>query len=243
VSEPDRHIIAMGGGGFSQEPDNPLLDDYVLGVAREVRGATRPRVCFVPTASGDDAHYVTSFYEAFAAKAEASHLRLFARTAAPLGDSLLGQDLIYVGGGNTANMLALWRTHGVDEILREAWRRGIVLAGISAGSICWFEGGTTDSFGPTLAPIHDGLGLLAGSNCPHYDGEAQRRPLFHDLVAKGPPDGLPAGIAADDGAAIHFLGTEIVEVVASRPDARAYRVEATDGTARETELPTRFLGA
>jgi peptidase E len=243
VTDPERHIVALGGGGFSQEPDNPLLDDHVLAVAREARGVVRPRVCFVPTASGDDAHYVVSFYEAFTAKAEASHLRLFARTAEPLEAFLLGQDVIYVGGGNTANMLALWRLHGVDTILREAWERGIVLAGVSAGAICWFEGGTTDSFGPTLAPIHDGLGLLAGTYCPHYDGEDQRRPLFQRLVAAGLSGGLPDGLAVDDGAAVHFVGTELVEAVASRPAARAYRVESAADGARETELATRFLGA
>ncbi len=233
------HIVAMGGGGFSQEPDNPLLDDYVLSVARTVRGRERPRVCFVPTASGDDPNYTTSFYEAFAVKAEASHLRLFNRSSQPIETQLLDQDVIYVGGGNTANLLAIWRLHRVDEILREAWRRGIVLAGLSAGSICWFESGVTDSFGPELAPIHDGLGLLSGSNCPHYDGEIRRRPAYHALVGGV----LAPGIAADDGAALHYVGTEIAEIVASRPGARAYRVESVDGSIRETPLEARFLGA
>ena len=153
---------------------------------------------------------------------------------------LLGQDVVYVGGGNTMNMLAVWRIHGVDRILRAAYEAGIVMAGLSAGSLCWFEGGTTDSFGPDLAPIHDGLGFIAGSHCPHYDGEPGRRPLYQRLVAEG---GLPAGYAADDGAALVFRDGALHAVVASRPAARGYRVEpGPDGTAIETELETRYLG-
>lgn len=230
-----RTIVAMGGGGFSMEPDNPLLDDFIVSLA----GVDRPRVCFLPTASGDADAYVVKFYGAFAGRAEASHLPLFNRTASNLEGTLLGQHVIYVGGGNTENMLAIWRIHGVDRILRLAWEAGVVLAGLSAGSICWFEAGTTDSFGPDLAVLTDGLGLLPGSHCPHYDGELQRRPSYHLLVAEGR---LPAGYAADDGAALVFDGTELREVVASRPDATAYRVEAVDGTARETRLPARYLG-
>jgi dipeptidase E len=233
--ERPRTIVAMGGGGFSMEPNNPLLDDFILSLA----GSDRPRICFLPTASGDADAYVVKFYSAFAGRAEASHLPLFNRTASDLGGVLLGQQVIYVGGGNTENMLAIWRTHGVDRILRDAWENGVVLAGLSAGSICWFEAGTTDSFGPDLAVLSDGLGLLPGSHCPHYDGEPQRRPSYHRLVAEGR---LPAGYAADDGAALVFDGTELREVVASRPDATAYRVEALDGVARETRLPARYLG-
>jgi peptidase E len=239
VSAPDRHIVALSGGGFSGNAPSPVLDDYMLGVARATRGNDRPRVCFVPTASGDDATYIASFYEAFASKAEASLLRLFTLTGVPIDELLLGQDVIYVGGGNTANMLAIWRLHGVDKILREAWRRGIVMAGVSAGSMYWFECGVTDSFGPGLAPLNDGFGVLAGSFCPHYDGEERRRPTYHRLVAEG----LVAGLAADDEAAIHFVGTELAEVVASGPDARVYRVEVVDGEVRETPLPARLLRA
>jgi dipeptidase E len=234
VSTP-RTIIAMGGGGFSMEPDNPLLDDFILSQAN----AARPRVCFLPTAAGDADGYIVGFYSAFASRAEASHLRLFYRTQVDIETLLLAQDVIYVGGGNTENMLAIWRTHGLDRILREAWEAGIVLAGLSAGSICWFEAGTTDSFGPNLDVLTDGLGFLAGSHCPHYDGEALRRPTYQGLVAEGR---LPAGYAADDGAALVFDGTELREVVASRPEATAYRVEAVEGVARETRLPARYLG-
>jgi dipeptidase E len=230
-----RTIIAMGGGGFSMEPDNPLLDDFILSQAN----AARPRVCFLPTASGDADGYIVGFYTAFTSRAEASHLRLFYRTREDIEALLLGQDIIYVGGGNTENMLAIWRTHGLDRILRAAWEAGVVLAGLSAGSICWFEAGTTDSFGPDLDVLTDGLGFLAGSHCPHYDGEVQRRPKYHRLVADGR---LPAGYAADDGAALVFDGTKLREVVASRPEATAYRVEAVEGVARETRLPARYLG-
>lgn len=234
-----RTIVAMGGGGFSMEPDVPLLDDFILHLARDRRGRQRPRVCFVGTASGDSDAYLASFYAAFARRADATHLALFDRKVADVEGFLLGQDVVYVGGGNTANMLAVWRVHGVDRALAAAWHAGVVLAGISAGSNCWFESSTTDSFGP-LAALKDGLGFLPGSHCPHFDGEALRRPTFHRLIAAGE---LPDGLAADDGAALVFEGPELREVVASRPNARGYRVgRGADGQAVETELPTRYLG-
>jgi dipeptidase E len=230
-----RLIVAMGGGGFSMEPDNRLLDDHILSLT----GSSRPRVCFLPTASGDSERYLFNFYAAFARRAEASHLALFARTVDDLEGLLLDQDVIYVGGGNTANMLAIWRLHGVDRVLRAAWQAGVVMAGISAGAICWFEAGTTDSFGLDLQPLSDGLSLVAGSFCPHYDGEAQRRPLFGRLIADGT---LPAGYGVDDDAALVFNGTELRAAVSSRPGAGAYRVETVDGAIRETALPVRQLG-
>ena len=152
---------------------------------------------------------------------------------------MLDQDAVYVGGGNTANMLAIWRVHGLDRALRGAWEAGVVLAGLSAGSNCWFEAATTDSFGP-LAALKDGLGLVPGSHSPHYDGEPARRPTFQRLIGAGE---LPDGYAADDGAALVFHGTDLHEVVASRPAARGYRVvRGLAGEAIETELPTRYLG-
>jgi peptidase E len=230
----------MGGGGFSMEPDNPLLDDHVLDLARAARGRERPRVCFLPTASGDSPVYISSFYAAFARRAEASHLTLFDRTVDDVESLLLDQDVIYVGGGNTENMLAIWRIHGVDQVLRRAWEAGVVMTGLSAGSLCWFETGTTDSFGKGLAALSAGLGFIPGSHSPHYDGEESRRPRYHQLVAE---EAMPAGYAADDGAALVFDGTNLVEVVASRPEARAYRVErGADGTPIETVLATRYLG-
>ena len=225
-------IVAMGGGGFSMERI-PLLDDYVLSLASR----PLPRVCFVPTASGDALGYIEKFRIAFRNRAETSHLALFSRGPADLEEFLLSQDIIYVGGGNTANMLAIWRIHGVDRILRAAWRHGVILVGISAGMICWFEAGVTDSFGP-LAPLRDGLGFLPGSACPHFDGEAQRRPAYHSFVSKG----FPSGIAADDGAALHFVGRKLNCCVSSRENASAYRIQNVDGKVVETPIPTRFLG-
>jgi dipeptidase E len=237
---PERIVIAMGGGGFSMEPENPLLDDHVLDLARANRGRDRPRVCFLATASGDSPAYIASFYAAFALRSEASHLPLFIRTLDDIDGFLLDQDVIYVGGGNTENMLAIWRIHGVDRALRTAWESGVVMTGLSAGSLCWFETGTTDSFGPGLAALSGGLGLVPGSHAPHYDSEATRRPVYQRLIADG---SIPAGFAADDGAALVFRGAALAEVVASRPDARAYRVErGPTGAAVETELPTRYLG-
>src|SRR5579859_4608071 len=194
-----RHIMAMGGGGFSDEPKNPLLDDFIFGLT----GKTSPRVCFLGTASGDSERYLEKFYKAMRRrKCKASHLALFHRTVVDPSTFLGRQDVIYVGGGNTANMLAIWRVHGVDRALRAAWRQGVVLAGISAGANCWFQACSTDSFGP-LAALRDGLGLLPGSVCPHYDGEKKRRPMLLRSIANGQ---LPDGLALDDCAAVHFVG-------------------------------------
>jgi dipeptidase E len=178
-----RRIVAMGGGGFSMEPENPLLDEFVLSLARRAR----PRVCFVATASGDADGYVASFYRAFAAlDCRPSDLGLFDRRVGDLRAFVLEQDVVYVGGGNTASLLAVWRAHGLDAVLAEAWAAGVVLCGISAGMNCWFRQSVTDSFDvATLAPLLDGLGLLAGSACPHYDGEEQRRPTYRRLVGPG----------------------------------------------------------
>ncbi len=237
------HIVAMGGGGFSMEPDNPLLDDFVLGLARR----SPARVCFVPTASGDAPAYVAKFYRAFAGRCVATDLTLFGSPALPrrpeTSEQLAGfvaeQDVFYVGGGNTANLLSLWRTHGLDRLIANAWRRGAVLCGVSAGMICWFEASVTDSFGG-LDALEDGVGLLAGSACPHYDGEPGRRPKYHSLVAS---QTVPGGYAADDGAALHFAGTKLREIVTSRPNAAAYRVERARRGVVEERLPSRFLGA
>ena len=221
----------MGGGGFLMEPRNPRLDAWILTLARR----NRPRVLFIPTASGDSVSQVTRFYRAFRRHdCEPSHLPLFNRRDAGLRPVIEAQDVIYIGGGNTASMLAVWRAHGLDALLRDAWEAGTVLCGVSAGAICWFEAGLTDSFGPELRPFHAGLGFLGGSFCPHYDGEAARRPGFIDAVASG---ALPPGYAADDGAAVLFEGTELADVAASRPDVSAYRVDAKG----ETPLRARRL--
>ena len=236
MREPAREptIVAMGGGGFSTGEDSEL-DDYILSLT----GRERPRVCFVPTASGDSDTYIVRFYEAFGAeRAQPTHLPLFERRHEDIRAVLLAQDVVYVGGGNTANMLAVWRIHGVDVALREAWEAGVVLCGLSAGSLCWFEGGITDSFGP-LRDLRDGLGLLPGSHCPHYSSEAGRRSTYLRLVASG----LPGGLAADDGVGLRFAGRELAEVVSARPDARAYRVAPNRSGADERPLEPRLLAA
>jgi dipeptidase E len=231
-----RRIVAMGGGGFSMEPENPLLDAYVLSLARR----ERPRVCFVATASGDSDRYVADFYRAFSAlDCRPADLGLFDRRVADLRAFVLGQDVVYVGGGNTASLLAVWRAHGLDAVLAEAWDAGVVLCGISAGMNCWFRQSVTDSFDAArLAPLDDGLGLLAGSACPHYDGEEQRRPTYRDLVGRGVLEG---GWAADDGAALVFAGAALAEVVGSRPQAAAYRVVRDGDEAVEERLAARYL--
>jgi peptidase E len=230
---PRRQIIAMGGGGFSEEPDNPALDEYVL----RASGADHPRVCFLPTAGGDNSSYTLKFYRAFAELgARPSHLQLFHRTVEDVRRFLLSQDVIYVGGGNTAAMLAVWRVHGLDHILREAWERGVLLAGLCAGSMCWFESGVTASWGPRMAPLEDGLGLLPGSNCPHHE---LRRDVYSAFVAGG----MRPGWAAEDGVALHFTGRELSAVVSSRPGRFAHRVELVGDEVVETPVEPTLLPA
>ena len=206
--------MGLGGAGSTPE-ESELLWQYVL----DVVGKPRPRLLFVPTAAADDAGYTLWFYERFARRADVSSLTTFPWPPERLRETVLEQDAICVGGGNTANMLAIWRVHGIDALLREAWENGVLLWGASAGMICWFEAGVTDSFGPQLAGM-DCLGFLAGSACPHYDGEEQRRPRYRELV----DGGFPEGIAADDGVAVHYVGTEVSEIVTCRDGAAAYRV-------------------
>ena len=218
----------MGGGGFMMEPESPL-DEFMLSLSP----APRPRVCLLPTAAGDSDRVIAAFFEAFARRdCEPSCLRLFGTPERP-AEQLATQDVVYVSGGNTANALALWRLHGVDVALRAVWERGAVLGGVSAGANCWFECCVTDSFGPGLDPLRDGLALLPGSFCPHYDGEERRRPVYRSLV----DGGFSAGYAADDNAALHFVGSELHEVVATVTGAAAYRVE--QGV--ETSLAARLL--
>jgi peptidase E len=217
----------------------PLLVKYAM----ELSGREQPKLCVLNTANGDDQSAYLRFYDRLAeTRARVRHLALFPMpNVADPEDFLLSQDIIFVGGGSVANMLAVWRVHGIDEIVRKAWHAGIIMAGSSAGGICWFAGGTTDSFGVRLRPFTDGLGMLAGSFCPHYLSEAGRRPLYQRLVAEG---ALPGGLACDDGAAAHFVDDTLTEMVADRPTALAYRVEPDGaGGATETQLPVRFLGA
>jgi dipeptidase E len=227
-------IVAFGGGGFVSAPESSL-NRYVLSLARR---SERPRVCYVPTAGGDSLPHVAAFYRTCSALGcEGSDLPLFQRTGEDVRSKLLEQDVIWVGGGNTANLLAIWRLHGVDAAMRDAWEAGVVLAGSSAGMICWFEASITDSFGPALAPLRDGLGFLPGSACPHYDGEERRRPVYHAAIAEG----FPGGYAADDHAALRFDGTELAECVAHREGASAWSVALEDGEVVERALPTRVV--
>src|SRR5262245_48579189 len=236
MEQPLRQIVAFGGGGFSMESGNPLLDEYVLGLS----GAPRPRVCFLPSASGDADHYIVRFYRAFPAeRCEPTHVSLFRREQGPddLRRHLLSQDLIYVGGGSVISLLGVWRAHGIDAILREAWEAGVVLCGLSAGSLCWFAESVTGFHG---APRRvEGLGLLPFSNCVHYEPRSARRRAYHDLLR----DGMRPGYAAEDGAALHFVGSELSRVVASRPESRGYRLDADGGRVVETRIATRFLAA
>jgi dipeptidase E len=217
---PSPRIFAVGGAYFGDSAAH-ALHRFVASLTNR----KRPRVCFLPTATGDHPVATTAFYRAATAiGATATDLQLFYRDTEDLRAALLAQDVIWVAGGNTANALAVWRVHGVDAILREAWEQGIVLTGSSAGMICWFESAVTDSFSITrLAPLHDGLGFLPGSACPHYDGEPQRRPTYTGLIKAGV---LPPGHAADDGVGILFEGTERVDVVGAREGSRAYYVDA-----------------
>jgi peptidase E len=231
-------IVAFGGGGFSMEWGNTLLDDHVLALT----GMERPRVCFLPTASGDADHYVVRFYRAFAAsRCEPSHISLFRRETG-VGDPrahLLAQDLVYVGGGSLVSLLGTWRAHGLDVVLHEAWRAGVVLCGGSAGSLCWF-GHAVSAFHEGPARTIEALGFLPWSNAVHYEEEPGRRSAFEQAIAAG----MPPGYGAGDGAALHFVGTELAEVVSSRAGARAVHVSVDgEGGVRERELPVRYLGA
>lgn len=230
-----RQIIAMGGGGFSMEPDNPLLDRYILKEAK----TANPKICFLPTASGDSEQYISRFYSFFNDQnCDPSHLSLFNPPSRDLESFVLEKDILYVGGGNTKNLLALWKEWGLDSILRKAWEEGVILAGLSAGAICWFEQGVTDSYGDGLEPINC-LGFLKGSNCPHYDGETERRPAYHKLMETNK---LHSGIALDDGVAIHYKEQEIHKIVSSRPNAKAYSVSLEKGIT-ERELQAEYLGS
>jgi dipeptidase E len=227
-------IIAMGGGGFSMEPDNPLLDEYFI----KQTGERNPAVCFVPTASGDADGYIVKFYSAFnRLRCRPTHLSVF-RPPQDLETSVLEQNAIYVGGGNTKNLLALWREWGLDRILHKAWQQGIVLGGISAGSICWFDQGLTDSV-PGRLTVLPCLGFLKGSNCPHYDGEPKRRPAYQLFVRQGK---MKNGIATDNGVALHFVGQKLAHVVSSRPDAAAYHVHRQGKQAKEERIVPQYLG-
>lgn len=230
-----RHIVAIGGAAFRTEPQNLAVDRYILDLSRK----KQPKVLFIPTASAEPSDVIATFLDAYVRLgAKPKVLRLFQRTP-DLRELLLSQDVIYVGGGNTKSMLAVWREWGLPDILREAWRRGIVLAGVSAGAICWFEQGVTDSWADRLMPL-DCLGFLADTCCPHYDSEVDRRPTVHDFVQRGV---VAPVLALNDGAAAHFIGRDLHQIVTWRATAHAYTVRKRRGALTETELPAVRLRA
>jgi dipeptidase E len=227
------NIIAIGGGGFLAEPRNYALEKYIL----DQTGKERPNVLMIPTARGDDAEYVSKFHAAFGELgARTQHVPLFHRTP-DLRSLLLAQDAIFVGGGNTKSMLAVWREWGLPEILKRAYDSGIVLGGQSAGAICWFEQGVTDSWADRLRPL-DCLGFLSGSCCPHYDGEAERRPAYHTLMQSGQ---VKPGYAIEDAVAAHFRNGRLERVVSKKAGAKAFYVSADAGTVTEEALEVMLL--
>jgi peptidase E len=221
-----RRVLPCGG----RQLFHPKLTSYLFALSARAR----PRILFLPTATGDSAAYLLTFYQQLAGlDCEPSHLALFDRTVDDIAALISAQDIVMVGGGNTANMLAIWRVHGVDRALRDAYQKGTILTGWSAGCICWFQAGITDSFTPDLGPLRDGFALLAGSACPHYDSEERRASVYAREIAAG----LPAGIALDDGVIARYDDERLVEVVSGRPDGRAFRVDS----AGAHPLPVRVL--
>lgn len=234
-------ILATSGGFFAAQR-TPFRPGPLLDFALELSGpSTLPRICFVGTAGGDQAQMNAAFHAAYYGRdVLVSCLDLFPMPNVEDMEVHLGsQDVVWVSGGSTANLLALWRLHGLDRIFRRCWESGVVLGGVSAGSLCWHVGGSTDSFGPQLRPVTDGLGFLPWSNGVHYDGEDQRRPLFHRLVAE---ETLPAGYATDNGVGLHYRGAEMVEAVTEVVGKAAYFVKrAPGGHATEERIEPRVL--
>jgi len=217
------------------EPDNLALDQYIL----TLTGKERPKVCFLATASGDAEEYIERFHASLETLGtEHSHVSLTRYNQSDPDGHLLDQDVIYVGGGNSFQMLLVWRAHGIEETLRQAWEKGVILCGVSAGALCWFSGSITDSWGHPLQVLKDGLGFLPESHCPHYDGERERQKIYEESIADGE---LPAGIAVEDSCGVLYRGTQLVESVCSVPGKTAYRVTADGGKAKRTPIPTRTL--
>jgi peptidase E len=235
------NILATSGGfwpGRRRRAEPGPLIGHAIALS-QARG--RPRFCYLGTAVGDAVADRAAVYEAFlGTDVQVSHVALFPMpNVEDLAAHLLAQDVIWVGGGSVAGLLAMWRLHGVDEIMRRAWESGVVLGGVSAGSLCWHVGGTTDSFGPELRPVTNGLGLVPFSNGVHYDSEAQRRPLYQRLVADGT---LPAGYATDDGVGLHYQGATLVEALSDTSGSAAYHVRPDGhGGAVETVIEPRLL--
>jgi peptidase E len=235
----NKHIIAASAGLVIE--DGIVRLGPIMRYGLQLTGKPSPRLCYIGTAGGDEATWIAGFYSACTGEeVTPSHLQLF--TMPNVGDvraHLLAQDMVWVNGGSVANLLAVWRVHSLDVILRQAWERGVVLAGVSAGSICWHIGGTTDSFGVELRPVTNGLGFLPYSNGVHYDSEERRRPLFQKLVADGT---LPAGYATDDGVALHYIDEGLHKVIAQTSGKYAYHVARTSTGVEETRIEPEVLG-
>ncbi|MCB0327364.1 MAG: peptidase E [Bdellovibrionales bacterium] len=226
----DRHIVAIGGGGFRLEPDNLLLETYILSLC----AIEKPKVGFLPTASADNQEYIEAFHKSFTKLgAIPSHLSLFTPHTKDLKQYIENLDILFVGGGNTKNMLALWREWNLIDPIRNAYDQGTVMAGVSAGSICWFEQGVTDSYGVSLESL-ECMGILKGSNCPHYDSEVERKPRYHQLLKQG----MKPGFAAEDGVALHFKNEVFYQAISNRPDGQAFEVSAEG----EKTLNISYLG-
>jgi dipeptidase E len=239
AATPVRRILTLGGHEFSSRPPDRAVCELLLRLARE-RGGERPRICILPTASGDTSEQIASFYTAFGERScEPSDISLFrlGRRPMALRDHLLSQDLVYVGGGSMVNLLAVWEAHDIASILSVAWRQGIVLAGQSAGAMCWFEAGITKSSGKPKAAA--GLAMLSGSLCVHYNNEPERRAAYLEAVA----DGMPSGYGLDDYAGLLWEGEGTPSALTARRGARAYRVSSREGEVAESPLPARFLPA
>ena len=238
----DTPTILATSGGLGRGHRTLYGFGPLLHYAIELSGVSGrpPRVGFAGTALGDQDFWTAQFTAAGrAAGVIVSPINVFPMpNADDLAGLVLDQDVVWVNGGSVANLLALWRLHGLDEVFRRAWESGVVLGGVSAGSICWHLGGTTDSFGPDLRPVTNGLGFLPYANGVHYDNEAQRRPKFHQYIAEGI---LPGGYASDDNTGLVYRGTELAEAVAEAPGKGAYHVFLDDGEVREERLPTRLL--
>jgi len=230
----NKQVFAMGGGGFTMKPENLKLDRYLLSMTNKIN----PKVCFIPTASGDDESYTRQFYSAYKKlECETSHLSLFSPPEGDLRDFVMDKDVFYVGGGNTRNLLVLWKEWGLDKHLYEAWCNGAIMSGLSAGSICWFKQGLTDSKTGKLLPL-ECLGFVEGSNCPHFDTEKGRRPSYHDAILNG---SMIDGIACDDGVAGHFIDGKLEFCVSSIASAKAYNIKNINGKINELIIEPKYL--
>ena len=231
-----RQIIALGGGGIGTDKLNQALDKYKI----KASGKLKPKIAFLPTAVGDSAFAIERFYRAFNNNiAQPSHLPLFNRDERDIEEYLLDQDIIEVSGGNTLNMLSIWKNHGVDIILQKAWKKGIVLTGASAGMICWFENSVTDSFGP-LKELLSGLNFIKGSACPHFDGEINRRPTYENLIKSKK---LPSGIALDDYVAAHYINEKIHKLVSPKEGSKGYLISLERNKLKETIIHPEIINA